>query len=929
MTPERWKQIKLVVQSALACEAEQRPALLFEACGDDDGLRREVESLLAFQDREEDFIEVSAVEVTARALSDMDAAAVEGKRLGPYKILRELGRGGMGTVYLAARDDDNYRKQVAIKLIKRGMDTDAILRRFRNERQILANLEHPNIARLLDGGTTADRLPYLVMEYIDGQPINEYCDHHNLSVNERLELFRTVCAAVEFAHRNLVIHRDIKPSNILVTEDGIPKLLDFGIAKVLNPEAEPATRATATELRLMTPEYASPEQVRGEAITTVSDVYSLGVLLYELLSGHSPYRFSSRLPHEIARVITEQEAEKPSQSAVDSRLWVTESTAKRNGERNIHTQPATRNPKLLRGDLDNIVLMAMRKDPARRYASASQLSEDIRRHLEGLPVSARPDTFAYRASKFVKRNKVASLAAALILLTLVGGIVATAWEARAAKVQQQRAEAERAKAQQRFNDLRQLTNSFIFEFHDAIANLPGSTAARELVLKRATEYLDSLAQEEQVDPTLQLELAQAYDRLGDAQGNRLVASLGDSESAVRNWQKAMEIRERLVNSAPDNADYLYALTDSYRRVAGAAHLRGDLSSELDYLKKGLSILERIATDNSGWERRSYLASFNITLGGVLLQTGDVPGALEHQRRALQTVLSLVAAENNSARSLRKLTISYDYTADVLEKMNDLAGAIEDRRNALRLREQLSAADPANADLILMIYYSHSNIGDLQLKTGDIGGARQNYLQSESIIQSLIQADPKSMEYRIDAASATTKIGDVLMKEGNTTQALLNYRKALSQREELAREDSMNIAHRSDLGESYVRIGEALTKQDKTSAAVESLGRGVEIYETLVAISPASAEFRSSLADADAACGNAYERSAASARSTDERVAGWRAARDWYQRGLDIFQDLQARGILYPADAAKPDEMARALALLRRFIRLTSIIEGAS
>src|SRR4029077_6398714 len=319
----------------------------------------------------------------------------------------EIGRGGMGAVFLAERADDEYQKRVAIKLIKRGMDTDSVLRHFRNERQILASFDHPNIARLFDGGTTENGLPYFVMECVEGLAIDRYCNTHGLSISERLKLFLEVCAAVSYAHRHTVIHRDIKPSNILVTSEGIPKLLDFGIAKLLHTDGDAATIVTATGLRVMTPEYGSPEQLEGRPVTAATDVYSLGMVLYQVLTGRSPYDFKSRSPVEIARAITETEPKKPSTAIAIS-------------DGSFKSQIP--NPKLLRGDLDNVVLMALRKDPARRYQSAEQLSEDIRRYLEGLPVVARKDTIGYRSAKFLRRNPILAAAATMcLLLTLAVG----------------------------------------------------------------------------------------------------------------------------------------------------------------------------------------------------------------------------------------------------------------------------------------------------------------------------------------------------------------------------------------------------------------------------------------------------------------------------------------------------------------------------
>src|SRR5450755_1386887 len=424
---ERWARVKELFEAAVDLDPNQRTALLEKECGGDEALRGEIESLLKSDERTDGFIEHPAFALPRDLFPDDVEEPFVGRQFGAYQLIREIGRGGLGAVYLAARADDEYRKEVAIKVIRRGLDTDDIIRRFRNERQILAQLDHPNIARLIDGGTTDDGLPYFVMEYVNGEPINVYCDANALPTTERLKLFRKVCAAVTYAHQNLVIHRDLKPSNILVTQEGEPKLLDFGIAKLLITGDELFTQ-TIPALRVMTPEYASPEQVKGDKIMTTSDVYSLGVLLYELLTGQRPYRLKTRTPEEIARAITEQEPERPS------------TAASQRPDRNS-PQSANRNPKVLRGDLDNIVLMAMRKEPARRYASVGQFSEDIRRHLEGLPVRARKDTVAYRTSKIVNRHRIGVAAAALVLLSLVGGIVATLSEVQTARRERAKAEA--------------------------------------------------------------------------------------------------------------------------------------------------------------------------------------------------------------------------------------------------------------------------------------------------------------------------------------------------------------------------------------------------------------------------------------------------------------------------------------------------------
>ncbi|MDQ6859738.1 MAG: serine/threonine protein kinase, partial [Verrucomicrobiota bacterium] len=374
-TATRWRQVKEILADALEIEDHAtRTAFLQRACGGDTTLQAEIELLLA-QDANE-------MDSCADFVSRDDETTNVGRRLGAYRIAREIGRGGMGAVYLAERADGEFEKHVAIKLLKRGTDTDEILRRFRAERRMLARLDHPNIARLLDAGTTDDGLPYFVMEHVDGAPITDFARTQNLSIPDRLALFLKVCGAVEAAHTNQVIHRDLKASNILVRPDGEPKLLDFGIAKLLGP-AEDAILLTLTEQRRLSPACASPEQARGEGVTPASDVYALGALLYELLTDTSPHRFSHAQPssEEIARVVCAVEAVRPSLAAAN-----------------------TERRRQLRGDLDVIALTALRKEPERRYASVAALTDDVRRHLDGRPIRARKNTTSYVARRFVRRN---------------------------------------------------------------------------------------------------------------------------------------------------------------------------------------------------------------------------------------------------------------------------------------------------------------------------------------------------------------------------------------------------------------------------------------------------------------------------------------------------------------------------------------------
>jgi len=422
MTDMNWERLNALFHGALERSGSDRAAYLAEGCGDDLELRAHVERLLHAHEQAGRFIEGSAIE-TPGALPESDPSPVTiGRRFGAHRVVREIARGGMGAVYEAERADGAFHQRVAIKLIKRGMDTDAVQRRFRAERQILASLDHPNIVRLLDGGATDDGRPFFVMEYIEGRPIDEYADSARLSVSERLQVFLQVCGAVSYAHRRHVIHRDIKPVNILVTPDGAPKLLDFGIAKVLDPGAAEAT-LTVTGLRLLTPEYASPEQVAGRQATSASDVYSLGVVLYELLTGRSPYAPRSRDPLDVAEAVRSADPERPSAAVKDgaSRSLSAPRRAGLSGDRAQATrmESTARLRRRLEGDLDTIVLKALRKEPERRYASVDDFADDVRRHLDGLPVRARPDSLGYRARRMVRRGRsgaIAALAAAAVLV---------------------------------------------------------------------------------------------------------------------------------------------------------------------------------------------------------------------------------------------------------------------------------------------------------------------------------------------------------------------------------------------------------------------------------------------------------------------------------------------------------------------------------
>ncbi len=784
METDRAEQVAELVESALERAPSEWSAFLAESCGGDQTLRAEVESLLRHQERARDFIESPAFQMAAELFDDGELQA--GERLDGYEIVRLLGEGGMGEVYLAR--DTELGREVAVKLVKRGLGTADVLRRFRHEEQILASLNHPHVARLFGGGKTKEGLPYFAMEYVEGQPLDKFCDARQLSTAARLRLFRKVCAAVSYAHQHLVVHRDIKPSNILVTPAGEPKLLDFGIAKLLDPErAQEAASHTVTMLGVMTPEYASPEQVRGEPVTTASDIYSLGVLLYELLTGHRPYHLQSRRPDEIARVICEQEPERPSTAisrreevpaskGAPAKLITPESVGRTRQE-----QPAQLRRRLA-GDLDNIVLLALRKEPARRYPTVEQFSEDIRRYLEGLPVVARKSTLAYRAAKFVGRHKVGVASAALVVLAIIAGVTATIWQASVARV-------ERARAERRFNDVRKLANSNLFELHDAIANLPGSTPARELLVKRALEYLDSLAQESQGDASLQRELVAAYLKVGNVQGNPNNANLGDTAGALASYRKALAIAERLTAADPADAQSRRFVGVISEKMSDAQAATGDAAGAVESQRKSLSIFKAIAdAAPANAEAQRSLAISYVKLGDVLgnanfNNSGDEAGAMQSYRASAEILETLYAADPANAKTRRLLGLIYERLGTMLEAAGKVDEALETYRRSKAIREPLAADFPTDTDAVRDAAIAHEKIGDVMTAKGELREALESRRKSLEIFQSLVDADPQNVQARQSLAISHLHLGEVLGDPGTPNlnrpaEALKHYRLAL-------------------------------------------------------------------------------------------------------------------------------------------------------
>lgn len=514
-----------------------------------------------------------------------------GQTIGHYRIIREIGRGGMGAVFLAERADGAFEQDVALKVVRYSFPDSELTRRFSRERQIPASLNHPNIARLLDGGVSASHEPFLVMEYVEGLRIDDYCAMRDLATNERLRLFLKVCRGVAYAHQHLVVHRDIKPSNILVTTEGVPKLLDFGIAKLLDPEQ--SGEHTQPEMRAFTPDYASPEQVSGGQITTASDVYSLGVLLHALLHGARPSTDARKNPGG-------WQAEAPGQKTIAANLPTDQP------DENKLAQARLR--KFASGELENIIAMARREDPARRYSSVTQLAEDVQRYLDGLPTRAQKDSVTYRVGKFIRRNKLTVGAAALVVLSLVVGLAVALWQANVARQ-------ERDRAERRFNDVRQLSNALLTDIFPKIERLPGSTEARQAVLTQSLKYLDSLANEAAGDLQLQSELASAYEKIGDLQGNPTNPNLIALTDALASYEKANAMRRGLLEKSPRDFESRRLLANNYRALGDIRWQTNEPTESLKNSEAALSLYsELLAEQPDSIELRLAVARANLDIG---------------------------------------------------------------------------------------------------------------------------------------------------------------------------------------------------------------------------------------------------------------------------------------------------------------------------
>jgi eukaryotic-like serine/threonine-protein kinase len=833
-TPD-WDRVVEVFHEALELDPEQWDSFLSKITEREPELAAEVRSLLSSHE-EGSILDTPPIHT--------ERTASPGDRIGPYRILEQIGQGGMGVVYRATRDDESFTKEVAIKLIDPFLRSDDIMKRFRAERQILAMLDHPNIARLLDGGTSHDGSPYLVMEYVSGKPLLAYCDEKRLSVEQRLALFLVVCDAVQFAHQHLVVHRDLKSDNILVTEDGSPRLLDFGIAKLLASDGGPAVTVTAPMRRMLTPDYASPEQIRGEPATVAGDVYSLGVILYELLSGSRPLEFATRSPLEILRVVTEEDPPPP--SAV-----VTRSPAGVAAERRGDTTRRIR--RRLSGDLDYVTLRALEKDPARRYGSAELLAQDLRRHLDGFPVLARGRSTTYRVSRFVRRHRGVVVATSLVLISLIAGLAGTIWQ--------------RDRANRRFQEVRGLAHAVVFDLHDAIASLPGSTHARETLVHYALRYLDGLSREAKGDLSLQRELALAYLRIGDVQGRPMFANLGQTSAALASYDRALALLREVSKARPESTSVAHDLIVVSQR-------RADL--------------------------------LGITLG----RTDE---ALEEMESIRQRTLSELSRHPDNLVFQGDLGVTYARLIILKNAAGDTLGATAESFAYLDLAEKNFHARPSDAQWRRAVLVACTRMAEFSEMRGDRDSAVVFYRRAENLAREAVATLPNNTDAARDLSIVYGTYGLFLANGGDFDSALVISEQGMDIFEDLSAKDPDNVLLQSDVAEGHHDIGTILMKAGRYPAAEGRFKESFERFARIAAADSTNAESRIFMARSSRLAGEACQALSHQAGSGNER-SHWRSrALTWLEKSREIYRELAKSGHLTGEETHAPEEVERLIA----------------
>jgi eukaryotic-like serine/threonine-protein kinase len=845
MTPDTWARITDLFGQALATEGVDRRMFLARIRSQDPAVAAEVSSLVEAHERPGEFFPDLPTEAP-------DSPDLCGRTLGAYRLLRLLGTGGMGAVYLAERCDGAFSKQVAVKILSATLLHSR--GRFHREREFLARLDHPNVTRLFDAGETADGLAYLVMEYIEGVAIDRYCDERRLSIDARLDLLTQVCAGVAHAHQNLIVHCDIKPENILVTAGGTVKLLDFGIARLLDPDRR------ATLYRPVTPAYSSPEQLRGDAITTATDVYAIGALAYVVLTGHGPYRTRSERVEEVFHAVLTAEPSRPSELA-----------------------PTLARP--LRGDLDNMLMKAVAKDPQRRYTSVQQLADDFDAYRRGFPVRARPDTFMYRGGKMVARHRVASAAAAVAIVSLAAAAIVSTRQARV--------------AQRRFDDLREFAHAVVFDVNDALSPIPGTTAPRKLVVETALRYLDRLNQEDVSDPSLREELAAAYIRIGKVQGGAFLPNLGDSAGATASFRKAIAT----TGANGETAELERLRIEALINIALLAEDPIDGAPDFD---AAIAAAQRLLATNAGDVRGLRLIADayhgRATVAHLVNDIARHEVMARRQLEVRQRVATLSSASWQDAASLAR---AFAQHALALEQQGRFDDALEELRNARGVLESAIARSAPNQMLVRGLAEVRSRTVGPLLPLGRTREATAEAAAAIELLQPLVASDPNNVQYKSDLAYAWLRFGDTHRSVGDLARALEFHRLALDVRRERAARHGGFIFIPWELTRSLNTTGELLLESSppRVAEAASMFTAARAAAERTLSRAPSFTQVRKQAAIADQGLARCL------LLSGSDRIG---EARQLLRRSMRTWQEISGSAELDSRDAERPQQVQHLL-----------------
>lgn len=898
ISPEQWHEINPYLDQVLALSEEERSAWLQSFNAERPDLAGLMRKLLDHHvaAAQENFLE----QQPPLPLS----SSMAGQIVGPYTLISLLGQGGMGTVWLAERSDGRFERRVAIKFLRFSVATEAGSERFKREGKILGQLSYPHIAELMDAGVTPNGEPYLVLEYVEGEPIDQYCDHRRLDIESRIRIFLDVLSAVAHAHASLIVHRDLKPSNIMVRNDGPVKLLDFGIAKLLAGDATAgeATLLTVEGGAALTPQFAAPEQITGRAITTGTDVYALGIVLYILLTGQHPAGGSISSAAELVKAITEIEPLRAS-SATTS-CAEPEAVAR---DRSVTPDKLRRQ---LRGDVDTIVAKALKKNPAERYTSVGTFGDDLQRYLKHEPISARPDSFTYRAGKFVSRNRLGVSLALIAFLGTVIAIVAVKREAR--------------RAEYRFQQVRKLAHTVLFDVNPQIESLAGSTPARELLVKTSLEYLDSLAAESGNDAKLQIELATAYEKIGDVQGNARFSNLGHPEAALESYGKAVTIARKLGRSpealellartytnmgtvqaaalglrsrARENlrlgttvADSLPALTrnPNYELRVWTYGLLGDMDEKFDPtrarapLQHALDLAREWNQTEPTPTTKYFVSILTWERADMLWESGDLQAARKTLLDSLAIIRELEAQDQNNGEWTRQEYGVYEELGTLLGdpdyfNLGDQAAAASWLQKALDGKERLLAADPSNARASFDVSEVVADLGAVY-RDSDPKRSEKLYRRSLALSEALLKLDPSNAEILHWQALEAIRFAKLLRRTGNHEEAAVQLSHAVKAANMLINRDSEDLSFRDLLGIVLSETGSQLMQVGALTAASLNLEQSEQILAKIYNENPNNLMILHDLADCIKTSGDL-----AAGRSN------WVDASREYQKSLDLWQ----------------------------------------